>query len=101
MKQWIILILALLALTVTVDAGLAFDNRQGNAGKNSNNPPKSGNKISCTVESSLNKAGKALEKAGKRTGQALGVAADKTTRALERAGKHIQGWFDESADSSK
>jgi hypothetical protein len=100
MQQRNILILTLLALTITVD-GLAFENRQGHASKNGGNPQKSDTKISCSMESALDKTGKALEKAGKRTGHALGVAADKTTQALERTRKHIQGWFDEKTDSSK
>jgi hypothetical protein len=101
MKQRIILILTLLALTVTFDAGLAFDNKQGSENKNDGTPQNSGNRISCSAETPLDKTGKAAEKAGNKTKKALGIAADKTSQALERAGKRIRDWFDDKSKASR
>ena len=101
MKRQIILISALPALTVTVNAGLAFDDKQGSTAKKGGKLQKSGDNICSAVEIALDKTGKALEKAGNKTSQALGIAADKTSQALERAGKKIQFWFDDKPNASK
>jgi len=101
MKRQIILISALLALTVTVNAGLAFDDKQDSTTKKGGKLHKSGADICSAVEIALDKTGKALEKAGNKTGQALGIAADKTSQALTKAGKKIQGWFDDKRNASK
>ena len=101
MKKQIIMISALLALTVTASAGLAFDDKQGSTSKNDGKPQKAGDNICSTVEIGLDKTGKAFEKAGNKTGQALGIAVDKTSQALERAGKKIQSWFDDNPNASK
>ncbi len=109
MKRQIILISILLALTVTltvtvtvtVNAGLAFDDKQDSSNKKDGNLHKSGADICSAVEIALDKTGKAIEKAGDKTGQALEIAADKTSQALTRAGKKIQGWFDDKRGASK
>ncbi len=90
MKRQIILISILLALTVTVNAGLAFDDKQDSNNKKDGNLHKSGADICSAVEIALDKTGKALE-----------IAADKTSQALTRAGKKIQGWFDDKRGASK
>lgn len=100
-KRQIILISVLLALTVTVNAGFAFQDKQGTTAKKGDKLQKSGDHICSAVEIALDKTGKAFEKAGNKTGQALGIAADKTSQALERAGKKIQGWFDDKPNASK
>ena len=100
-KRQIILISALLALIITVNAGLAFDDREGSTAKKGGKLHKSGDHICSAVEIALDKTGKALEKAGNKTGQALGIAADKTSQALERTEKKIQGWFDDKPNASK
>ena len=100
-KRQIILIWALLALIVTVDAGLAFDDKQGSPAKKGAKLQKSGDHICSAVKIALDKTGKAFEKAGNKTGQALGIAADKTSQGLEKAGKKIQGWFDDKPNTSK
>jgi len=101
MRRQNILILALLALTLTVNTGLAFDGKQGGTTKKSGTLHKSGDSIRFAVETALDKTGKAFEKAGKKTGQALGIAADRTSQALERAEKKIQGWFDDRLNLRK
>ena len=100
-KRQIILISVLLALTVTVNAGLAFDDKQDSTTKRDGNLHKSGADICSAVEIALDKTGKALEKAGNKTSQALEIAADKTSQALARAGKKIQGWLDNKSNASK
>jgi hypothetical protein len=101
MKRKLILILALLALTVTVNDGLAFDDKQDTATKKVDKLHKSGGDICSAVEIALDKTGTALEKSANKTGKALGIAADKTSQALTRAGKKIQGWFDDKRGDSK
>ena len=100
MKRKIILILALLALTLTVSGGLAFDNKQKSTSKNHEKLQGSGNSIRSAIEICLDKTGKAFEKAGNKTGQALGIAADRTYQALEGTGKKIQGWFGDRRNAS-
>jgi len=101
MKRQIILISIFLALTVTVNAGLAFDDKQDSNARKDGNLHKSGADICSSVEIALGKTGKAIEKAGNKTGQALKIAAAKTSQALTRAGKKIQGWFDDKQGASK
>ena len=100
-KRQIILISVLLALTVTVNASLAFDDKQDSTTKKDGNIHKSEADIFSEVEIALDKTGKALEKAGNKTSQALEIAADKTSQALARAGKKIQAWFDNKPNASK
>ena len=101
MKRQIILVSALLALTVTVSAGLAFDDKQRVASKNEGKPHKVGDKVCSAMEMALDKTGRAFEKAGNKTGQGLGIAVDKTSQALERAGRKIHGWLDNKPNASK
>ncbi len=101
MKRQIILVSALLALTVTVSAGWAFDDKHRVASKNDGKPQKVGDKVCSAVETALDKTGKAIEKAGNKTSQGLGIAVDKTSQALERAGKKVQGWFYDKPNASK
>ncbi len=91
----------MLALTVTVNAGLAFDDKQDSSTKKNGNLHKSGADICSAVENALDKTGKAIEKAGNKTGKALEIEADKTGQALARASKKIQGWFDDKGGASK
>ena len=101
MKRQIIPISIFLALTVTVNAGLAFDDKQDSNTKKDANLHKSGADICSAAEIALGNTGKAIEKAGNKTGQALKIAAEKTSQALTRAGKKIQGWFYDKQGASK
>jgi hypothetical protein len=97
MKRKLILILALLALTVTVNDGLAFDDKQDTTTKKVDKLHKSGGDICSAVEIALDKTGTALEKSANKTGKALGIAADKTSQHWQgqvrkfRAGLMING----------
>lgn len=95
MKRQFILISAVLALTVTFNAGLAFDGKPESTTDNGRDLQKSGDNICSRVEIALDKTGKAFETAGNKTGQALKIAADKTSQALEKVGRRIWGWFDD------
>jgi len=101
MRRQIILILALFALTFTVNSGLTFNGKQGGTTKKSGTLQKTGDSICSAVETALDKTGRAVEKAGKKTSQALGIAADRTSQALERAEKKIERWFDDKLNSRK
>jgi len=100
-KRQVILISVLLALTVTVNAGFAFEDKQGTTAKKGDQLQKSVDHIYSAVEIALDKTGKALEKAGNKTSRVFGIAAGKTRQALGRAGKKIQGWFDDKPNASK
>ncbi len=101
MNRKIISVLALLAWTIEVSAGLAFDDNKRVVARNDGRPQKVGGKICSAVEIALDKTGKAIEKAGKKTDQGLGIAVNKTSQALEKAGKQIHGWFDGKPNASK
>ncbi len=101
MKRQIILVSALLALTVTVSAGWAFDDNKRAASRNGGKSQRVEHRICTAVETALDKTGKAIEKAGNKTGQGPGIAVDKTSQALERAGKKVQGWLDDKPNAPK
>jgi len=98
MKRQILLISVLLALTVKMSAGWAFDDKQrGTSGK----LQRTGDNISFAVEVALNRTGNAFKKAGDKTNQALAIAVGKASQTLERVEKKIQGWFDDKPNTSK
>ncbi len=101
MRRQIIPVLVLLALTVTVSPGFAFDDNKMVPPRNAGKPQRVGNKICSAVQIALDKTGQAIEKAGKKTDQGLGIAVNKTSQALERAEKKVQGWFDYEPNTSK
>jgi hypothetical protein len=101
MKKQGITLLALLAFSVTVSAGLAFDDKKMSTSKDEIRLQKTGDKICSAIKIGCEKTAKALEKAGKKTKKTLESAAAKTNQALEKAEKKIQGKFHDKSNGSK